>query len=151
MAPVWTKLNLKTQREITVLNAPESFESEIDVLAGVAVHRELDSEAIEFVLAFVTKQAEVDDTTRALAPRLQGDAIVWFAYPKGSSKRYRCEFNRDNGWNVLGDAGMEPVRQVAIDDDWSALRFRRVEYVKQMTRDGSRAMTAQGRERVKKS
>jgi hypothetical protein len=26
--------------------------------------------------------------------------------------------------------GFDTVRQVAIDDDWSALRFRRVEYIK---------------------
>lgn len=27
-------------------------------------------------------------------------------------------------------AGFDTVRQVAIDDDWSTLRFRRVEYIK---------------------
>jgi hypothetical protein len=61
-----------------------------------------------------------------------GDAILWMAYPKGTSKRYECEFNRDNGWDVLGRAGFEGVRQVAIDEDWSALRFRRVEFSKSL-------------------
>jgi hypothetical protein len=56
--------------------------------------------------------------------------VIWFAYPKGSSKRYSCEFNRDSGWNVIRAAGFESVRMVAIDEDWSALRFRRLEYVK---------------------
>jgi hypothetical protein len=27
-------------------------------------------------------------------------------------------------------AGFDSVRQIAIDEDWSALRFRRVEYIK---------------------
>jgi hypothetical protein len=58
------------------------------------------------------------------------DALLWFAYPKGTSKRYACEFNRDTGWHVIRKAGFDSVRQVAIDEDWSALRFRRVEYVK---------------------
>ena len=79
----------------------------------------------------------------AVAP---GDAIVWFAYPKGTSKRYTCAFNRDTGWKALGDAGFEPVRQVAIDEDWTALRFRRAEFIRSMTR--ARAISKQGKKRL---
>jgi hypothetical protein len=39
------------------------------------------------------------------------------------------------------------VRQVAIDEDWSALRFRRVAHIKKMTR--SFAMTSEGKQKVK--
>jgi len=60
--------------------------------------------------------------------------VVWFAYPKGSSKRYKSEIDRDHGWKILGREGFEPVRMVAIDEDWSAKRFRRVEFLKNMTR-----------------
>jgi hypothetical protein len=105
---------------------------------------------IAFSLAFVTRQAEVDAIAAIVAGKARGDAVVWFAYPKGSSKRYRCEFNRDNGWAALGKAGFEAVRQVAIDEDWSALRFRRVEFITTMRRAGERAMTAQGKARVTK-
>lgn len=28
-------------------------------------------------------------------------------------------FDRDTGWDTMGEASFEPVRQVAIDDDWS--------------------------------
>jgi len=58
-----------------------------------------------------------------------GDPLLWFAYPKGSSKKYRCAFNRDTGWDVLKSLGFDTVRAVAIDEDWSALRFRRVECI----------------------
>jgi hypothetical protein len=51
-------------------------------------------------------------------------------YPKGTSKCYTCDFNRDSGWDVIRNAGFDSVRQIAIDEDWSALRFRRVEYIK---------------------
>ena len=66
--------------------------------------------------------------------RAKGDAIVWFCYPKQTSKRYTCEFNRDTGWQVLADHRFEPVRQVAFDEDWSALRFRNIDYIKRLTR-----------------
>jgi hypothetical protein len=59
--------------------------------------------------------------------------VVWFAYPKQSSKKYVSEIDRDHGWAKLGAAGFEPVRMVAIDEDWSAVRFRRVDYIKTLS------------------
>jgi hypothetical protein len=85
---------------------------------------------VGFALSFVTRQAELDRASKALAAKAAGDALLWFAYPKGTSKKYRCDFNRDNGWTVLRKLGFDSVRQVAIDEDWSALRFRRVEFIK---------------------
>lgn len=129
MSKLFAKLNLKDQKTIVVLNRPDSFKQELAALKGVKVADVLTGKA-EFVLAFVTQQAEVDKLSQALAKKAEGDAIVWFAYPKGTSKRYTCEFNRDTGWAVLKKAGFDTVRQVAIDEDWSALRFRRVEFIK---------------------
>ncbi len=146
MASVFDKLNLKDHRDILVLNAPTSFEPQLRGLAGVHVRRSLpETGTVGFALVFATEQAEVDDATAELARVAEGDAIVWFAYPKGSSRRYKCSFDRDTGWTALGKAGFEPVRQVAIDEDWSALRFRRAEFIKSMTRAPERALSRQGR------
>lgn len=131
MPSVFDKLNLKLQREIVVVNAPPSFESELAALKDVAVLRDAKKvKTVNFAIAFATKQAEVDELSKVLAAKAEGDALLWFAYPKGTSKRYKCEFNRDAGWDVLRSAGFDSVRMVAIDEDWSALRFRRVEYIK---------------------
>lgn len=131
MSPVFVKLNLKDQREIVVLNAPASFEPELRTLKGVIVLREAkQAKTVGFALAFATRQAELDRMSKALVARAKGDAMLWFVYPKGTSKKYQCDFNRDTGWGVLKAAGFDTVRGVAIDEDWSALRFRRVEYIK---------------------
>ena len=149
MPAVFDKLNLKDQADIVVLNAPESFEPELNALRGREIRRKVaGSKAISFAIAFVKKQVEVDQAAKAIVPRLEGDAIVWFAYPKGSSKRYTCDFNRDTGWTALGDAGFEPVRMVAIDEDWSALRFRRAGFIKSMIRDKKRTLSAEGRKKA---
>ncbi|MCX7782486.1 MAG: hypothetical protein N2318_02445 [Meiothermus sp.] len=149
MTPLFKKLNLKGQAELVIVNAPQSFEPELAPLQGVEILRDPKAaKKIQFALVFATQQAEVDRAAKALAPKLEGDATVWFAYPKGTSKKYKCEFNRDTGWAALGEAGLEPVRQVAIDEDWSALRFRRVAFIKTMTR--SFAMTPEGRAKAAK-
>ena len=131
----FAKLNLKDQKDIVIENAPASFESEIASLKGVIVRRSMSgAKQVGFSLSFVTKQKEVDALAKTVARKAAGDAIVWLAYPKKSSKTYTCEFNRDSGWPSMGEAGFEPVRMIAIDEDWSALRFRRAEFIKNMTR-----------------
>lgn len=143
------KLNLKDQNPIVILNAPASFEPELAALHGAEVLRDLKTAGeIAFVLGFVTKQKEVDALAKAIAKKAKGDAVVWFAYPKGSSKKYISEINRDHGWSALGDAGFEPVRGVAIDEDWSATRFRRVEFIKTMKRGREHRLSAAGKARV---
>ena len=136
MDAVFKKMNFKDQTEICVLNAPESFTPNLHAMQDLTrIQTELSAlQKLQFGLAFVTKQAEVDAISLAFAEKLEGDGQIWLAYPKGTSKRYKCEFNRDTGWAVLGQLGFEPVRMVAIDEDWSVLRFRRVEYVKNLSR-----------------
>jgi hypothetical protein len=151
MATVFDKLQLKDHKEIVVLNAPTSFEPELARLKGVTVKRSLTGvKDILFSLAFVTTQAEADAAIKGVTSRARGDAGVWFAYPKGSSKRYTSTINRDNGWANLGKAGFEAVRMIAIDEDWSAVRFRRAEFIKSMKRDAEWAMSAQGKAKAGK-
>ncbi len=151
MSALFKKLNLKDQKEIVILNAPESFEPELLALAGISIVRDLKAvKEIGFSMAFVTKQKEVDSMAKAITKKAAGDAIIWFVYPKGTSKKYKCEFNRDTGWAALGDAGYEPVRMVAVDEDWSALRFRRVELIKNFTRNEKMVLSKEGKKRVAK-
>lgn len=148
MNTIFKKLNYKDQKQVHILQAPKSFEKELDEMKGLTTVKTSLGAAkeVDFVLAFVTKQKEVDDLAKKVASLLKGDGLVWLAYPKGTSKKYVCEFNRDNGWAEMGKLGFEPVRMVAIDEDWSALRFRKAEKIKKMTR-GS-AISEVGKKRI---
>ncbi|HEU5290409.1 MAG TPA: hypothetical protein VFU05_07205 [Cyclobacteriaceae bacterium] len=148
MNPIFKKLNFKEQSQLHIVNAPASFKKDMDEMAHLAeVKTSLaGAKKIQFFMAFVTKQSEVDDLTNKVTALIEGNGLLWFAYPKGSSKKYKCEFNRDNGWTVLGKQGYEPVRMVAIDEDWSALRFRKAENIKIMKR--SSAISETGKKRV---
>jgi hypothetical protein len=131
MATVFEKLNLGKRQELVVLQAPEGFAQQLAKLPVITIHHHFESVAeADFWLAFVTRKNEVDRLAPQIAKRAKGDTIVWFAYPKGTSKKYTCDFNRDTGWDVLKKAGFDTVRAVAIDEDWTALRFRRKEFIK---------------------
>jgi hypothetical protein len=136
--PLFDKLNLGAHDEIVLFNAPDSFEAELKQLKGIKIVRDPSKpKAIKFGLAFAMTQAQLDRASKLLASATEGDAVLWFAYPKGTSKRYTCEFNRDAGWSVIRAAGFDSVRMVAIDEDWSALRFRRLEAVKSASSSAS--------------
>ncbi len=45
---------------------------------------------------------------------------LWLLYPKGN----RIALNRDSLWRLMADYGVRPITQVAVDEVWSALRFR---------------------------
>lgn len=131
MSALFKKLNLGAHGAISVFNAPASFEPELKALTGVMIERDPKRPAgLAFALGFATTQAELDRLSALLVVAGEGDVVLWFAYPKGTSQRYRCEFNRDSGWGVLSRAGFDSVRMVALDEDWSALRFRRNQYIK---------------------
>lgn len=149
MSPLFKKLNLGSHSTIHVLKAPRSFEPELAALTDVVVKR-IVAGPCHFAMAFVVTQADLDAASTTLVKACQGDAILWMVYPKASSKKYHCEFNRDSGWTLLGAAGFEPVRMVAVDQDWSALRFRRVEYIKSMSRSSTRAISMAGKRKVSK-
>jgi hypothetical protein len=146
MSPLFKKLNLKAGNALLVLNAPTDFDSALSQLPD----HEIQTEAQEggkhdFVLVFVSNQVELRDIAATAFADSGGDVIVWCAYPKKSSKRYSSDINRDSDWSLLGALGFEAVRQVAIDEDWSALRFRRVDYIGPMTRAPKRALTPEGK------
>jgi hypothetical protein len=127
---IFDKLNLRDQKVLVVLNSPHSFEGELRQLNGVKIVRDSQTlSSVEFAIAFVTLRKEVDRVARALIKRSAADAVLWFAYPKVTSKTIKGEVNRDTGWDVLRNAGFDSVRLVAIDADWSALRFRREEHI----------------------
>ncbi len=107
-------MNVKDQPLLLVLQAPPSFQTNLDNMAGIT-QIATDAELVDkttFSLAFVTKQEEVDAFAILMDQKLVGDGQLWFAYPKGTSKKFKCEFNRDNGWAVLGKLGYEPVRMI---------------------------------------
>ena len=149
MDVILNKLNYKLQKNVMVLQAPDTFELQLGILrqnSNVIVHRH--ESTVGFAVLFVTQKVEIEQMVGWIVPMLEADAVFWICYPKGSSKRYKCDFNRDNGWTALGAYEMEPVRQVAIDEDWSALRFRNVKYIKTLKRDAAWALSSEGKKRL---
>lgn len=147
MTPLFKKLNFKNHPIVHIPNAPEEFEqAQEEMQAFTEIKNSLrKGESISFILVFVKSEKEISEWAEKVDALLVEDGVFWMAYPKKTSKKYKVDINRDYGWQALGKLGYEGVRQVAIDDDWSALRFRKAENIKNMSRDYSWRMSEEGK------
>jgi hypothetical protein len=126
------KLNYKGQKRIAVLNAEKNFINSISGdLKDVVIDQKIDPRyPYEFIVIFVKNQAEVEMFAPMTLHNLIADGILWFCYPKKTSKIFKTDIDRDHGWKILNDSGLLGIRIVAIDTNWSALRFRNKKFIK---------------------
>ena len=132
MKKLLEKLNHKGNGRIAVLNSEESFTASLLVeFSELTIDREIDPRfPYDFILIFVRNQAEVETFTPIALHNLLCDGLLWFCYPKKSSKLFCADIDRDHGWQRLNDAGFHGIRIVSIDYDWSAMRFRNLKFIK---------------------
>jgi hypothetical protein len=145
MNPILKKLGLKEQAPVLIINAPEEF-IEIMNTIDTEVHNEILGK-YSFIQVFARNMAEAKKYAEESVKALEGDGHLWLCYPKGTSKRYKSDLNRNTGFGLFSIYEFEPVSQVAIDEDWSALRFRHINNIKTLKR--KTAATEKGKERIK--
>ena len=122
------KLQLKSDQRLLLLNPPQGYMEHLtSELAGVTLLTAT-SEQSEAVLLFVNNLAEVASLAPEAIHLLLPDYLFWIAYPKGSSG-IKTDVNRDTLWKTVESTGWRPVRQVALDEVWSAMRFRPADQV----------------------
>ena len=126
------KLNYKGQKRISIINAETAFINSISPeLKDVTIDLKIDPRyPYEFIIIFVKTVSDVEQFAPMTLHNLKADGVLWFCYPKKTSKNYSSEIDRDHGWKVLNDSGLFGIRLVAVDKDWSALRFRNKKYIK---------------------
>lgn len=148
MQSILKRLGYKEGEAALVLNAPQVPG---EALRG-AMNPKPDEQAAgvyPFILAFVKDMAGFEGHKALLAELIAPQGRLWVCYPKKSSKMYKSDVSRDALWPGMGEMGFEPVSQYALDEDWSAMRFRPVHEIKKMVRQN--AATKEGRQRVEEA
>jgi len=150
MTPLFKKLQLPSFiDEILIINEPEGFCKELDCLKDVIVKESLiQVSEVDFAIVFVTEKHQIENRIETIYPKLVGDAILWFAYPKKTSKKYTTEINSNHGWGVLGDYNLKPISEVSIDDNWKAIRFRKVSFIINSAQKEDFALNLNGKEKT---
>jgi hypothetical protein len=132
MKKLFEKLNYKGQERIAILNADESFtQSVLGEFNSLIADKEIDPRyPYNFIIIFVRKISEIEALSPIAIHNLMADGVLWFCYPKKTSKNFKSDITRDHGWKSLNDSGLHGIRLVSVDDDWSAFRFRNAKFIK---------------------
>ena len=117
------KLQIKPNRTVLFVNAPEGYEAKIAPLPeGVFVVKKPGIH-VDCVQLFVRSRADLERWVPELKKRIGSAGMFWVTYHKGTSG-VKTDINRDSIHEYAHTVGMQAVAQVAIDDDWSALRLK---------------------------
>ena len=121
MNPILKKLWFKAQSPVLVLQAPAEFKKILEDMGEV--HSAAKGK-YSFVLAFVKSLAEGEKLAKRVKKSLEDGCVFWVAYPKGTSKRYQSNYQRDTGHALMAKHGFNGASLVSINEDWSAMRFK---------------------------
>lgn len=103
-----------------VINAPSALELEF---VKMGFKTKFDEAKSTNTLAFINNKEEFLDFLKTGLKSVETDSVLWFAYPKGTSK-IKTDINRDKIREIGEEFGITTVTAISIDDTWSALRFR---------------------------
>lgn len=109
------KLQLKDGQTIAIMGSPAPLP-----LAATLT----DMQTADAVMVFAVNEAALRQQLDVLQQAAGTDKLVWLAYPK--TKQLGTDLNRDIIRDLANQNGLDPVRQIAIDDIWSALRLKKL-------------------------
>ncbi len=113
------RLQVKGIRRLAVLGASPDLDRGIGLPEARA-----DIAQADVVLLVVRDRAGLEADLPNVLAAASAAAIIWVAYPKLSSV-LASDLSRDTIRELAPHHGLDTVSQIAIDNDWSALRLKR--------------------------
>lgn len=131
MQSLFKRLTLHSDKPVAIFQIPSSHNSLHQALSETRSVIEVDqANQVDNLLAFVHRPEDVEVLATSIQGKLFNDPYLWIAYPKKTSSLNTGTLTRDIGWSSFKPLAIRPVGQFALDDDYSLMRFRRSEMVK---------------------
>lgn len=127
--PLAKKLQVKPGKHWLLFNAPANYLNLLEPLPeGATVSYEA-KDSFDGVQLFVRNSSELVENLKVVVPILRPDTILWIIYPKKSSG-IESDLEMMSSWDELGKYGLGGVAAAAVNETWTALRFRPKEQTK---------------------
>ena len=117
------KLLIREGQRVALVDPPAGGAPLGALPAGVTIEAAVDP-ATDVAVVFVRDRTALEAAWPAVAASVGPATVLWICYPK-RGHGVATDLTRDHGWGSVHAAGYDPVTQVAIDETWSALRWRR--------------------------
>jgi len=129
MNPLAKKLQIKPNSRWLLYNAPAHYADDLTPLpADVEIDFNINGH-YNGVQLFIINSAQLEADLQIIVPLLKDDTILWIIYPKKKSGIV-TDLEMTGSWDAPTRYGLRPVASAAINETWTALRFRPVEQVK---------------------
>ena len=129
ISPLAKKLQVKPGKHWLLFNAPANYLPSLEPLPdGTTVAYEAKGN-FDGVQLFVKNSTELTAGLKIVAPVLRPDTILWIIYPKKSSG-IESDLEMMSSWDEPAKYGLGGVAAAAVNETWTALRFRPKEQTK---------------------
>jgi hypothetical protein len=127
--PVATKLGLKPGFSVRLFAPAADWAALLGPMpTDVTVGHNGDG-PFDAAIVFVPTAATLTTHSATAIAALKPGGLMWLAYPKKTGA-IASDMTRERAWEAFTALDWRPVSQIALDDTWSALRFRPMADVK---------------------
>lgn len=119
------KLLIKPAQTVLLVNSPSDAPDLVAPLPDMARFTTQVSEPADLALLFTNYREDLERLLPALSVGLSPKASLWVLYHKGTSA-VKTDINRDSIWSFAKTIGMTGVSMISVNDDWSAMRLKKI-------------------------
>jgi hypothetical protein len=127
--PVAAKLGLKPGFSVQLFAPAADWAGLLGPLPADATVSQDGNGPFDAVIVFIPTTATLTTHSAAAIAALKPGGLMWLVYPKKTGG-IASDMTRERAWEAFVHLGWRAVSQIALDDTWSALRFRPVADVK---------------------
>ena len=114
------KLQIKDNDVVWVISTNDEEAALLDPLPDGAETVDEPVDGMSAVIMFVEDRPSLVSQLDEILPQLGSTPVIWIAFPTGN----RSSINRDSVWELISEYGWQLVRNVSLDDVWTAVRLK---------------------------
>lgn len=118
--PLSEKLGIKSTFRMFALHCPQNYFELLGVQSS-SFEKSL-SEEFDFIHIFTSSKKDLLEAFLKVKDHIKKDGAVWVSWPKQSSS-IKTDLNENIVREIGMDNGLVDAKVVAVDDNWSALKF----------------------------
>jgi hypothetical protein len=116
------KLLVREDYIVLLVNSPKGYNDTLGKLPRGAKVVTRSTKPVDLIQMFAATKAEMTELFVKVKSLLKENGLLWATYPKAG--QLDTDLSREVVWECGQVVGMRPVSQIAVDDVWSALRFK---------------------------
>ena len=119
------KLYIKPGYKFLLVNPPQGYLAQMGDLPDGTILLSASSEPVEAIQVFVADRNQLEELLPRLKELMKSKGMLWVTYHKGTFK-VKTDIHRDSINAYAHSIGLEGVAMISIDNDWSALRLKKI-------------------------